>query len=152
MEREKPREPVEQKCNPVPAGQTACLCALLSKACPVSRMALPPKCHVGLQLSAQPVRVGCSLIIPVSVLSFAVAAGLLCLCPALGTPGTAPCPGPRARGSAGRKSPEGTAGQCWLRALSGALARYLQPCAHAIPHARSAVPIKKKGRDEDCCY
>lgn len=45
---------MEQKCNPVPAGQTACLCALLSKACPVSRMALPPKCHVGLQLSDSP--------------------------------------------------------------------------------------------------
>lgn len=45
-------------------------------------------------------------------------------------------------------------GQHQLRGPLGcpALARHLQPCARTRFPARSAVPIKKKGRDEDCCY
>lgn len=78
----------------------------------------------------------------------------------LGTPGTARCQGHRARGSVaakgqrGQAEPRGHGRARGLRALWVPGPRPAPAAVRAltIPRARSAVPIKKKGRDEDCCY
>lgn len=106
------RDGAGEKCNPVPAGQTTCLCALLSKACPGSRMALPPKCRSGLQLLARLVSFGFSLVILVSVLSLSVAAGPSCLqgalgCRALRAKGSVPGGGVAAKGQHWQTQPRG---------------------------------------------
>lgn len=112
--------------------------------------------------TAQLVSVGFSLIIPVSVLFLAVATGPSCLCPTLGVhpaqpraKGTAPGGSVATKGQHGQAEPRGHSKAALAQGpfrVPGPRPAPAAVCTHTIPRARSAVPIKKKGRDEDCCY